>query len=56
MPDSNRSQCNINNRTLNLFDQKMNVMGENNPDIEFHFNSEFKTERNESNTYLPYGK
>ena len=29
---------------------------ENNPDIEFHFNSEFKTERSESNEYLPYGK
>jgi peptide chain release factor 3 len=29
---------------------------ENNPDIEFHFNSEFKTERSESGAYVPYGK
>jgi peptide chain release factor 3 len=29
---------------------------ENNPDIEFHFNSEFKTERTETGAYVPYGK
>ena len=29
---------------------------ENNPDIEFHFNSEFKTERSDIGVYTPYSK